>query len=315
MNRNELISSLSQNDFSFFYRKADRIKKESFSDIVDIRAILEFSNYCGRKCKYCGINACNKKIKRFRMTPEDIIKTAVNAYECGYKTIVLQSGEDNFFTTEILCRIINEIKKCGIVITLSCGEREDYSILRKSGADRYLLKHETSDRKIYESLHPKSSYDNRINCLKTLKKLGYETGSGFMIGLPGQTLETIAKDILLLKEIGCDMAGIGPFIPHPNTELANIKKGDTELTKRAVALARIVMPKINLPATTSLGVINEKAKNDIFSCGANVIMKKVTPTIYKQLYEIYPSNMTDTNILSDRLLVEKQIRALGFVPV
>ena len=315
MNKSELINALGRPDFSEFYKEADRIKKENFSDNINIRAILEFSNYCVRECKYCGINACNSKIERFRMEPTEMIKTAKKAYECGYKTIVMQSGEDGFYNTEILSQIVKEIKKCGIIITLSCGERDDYDILKKSGADRYLLKHETSDKKIYESLHPNSSYDNRINCLKMLKKLGFETGSGFMIGLPNQTIETIADDILLLKEINCDMAGIGPFIPHPDTKMANIIEGDTELTKRAVALSRIVMPKIHLPATTSLGVIDEKAKNDIFSCGANVIMKKITPTKYKYFYEIYPSKMSDTDILKDRLLVEKQIKELGCVPV
>ena len=315
MNKNEIISALSQNDFSKFYEEADKIKRKNFSDNVYVRAILEFSNYCGRQCKYCGINACNNKIKRFRMMPEEMIKTAYDAYSAGYKTIVMQSGEDSFYTTEILSQIVTEIKKCGIIITLSCGERDDYDVLKKSGASRYLLKHETSSRSIYEYLHPKSSYDNRINCLKTLKKFGYETGSGFMIGLPNQTLETIADDILLLKELNCDMAGIGPFIPHPGTPLKNLKAGDTELTKRAVALSRIVMPKIHLPATTSLGVLSQSEKNDIFSCGANVIMKKVTPDEYKYLYEIYPSKMNATDILNDRLLLEKQIIELGCTPV
>ena len=315
MKKTEIINALGQEDFTEFYQNADKIKKENFGDNIYIRAILEFSNYCRRCCDYCGINASNHNIKRYRIIPEEIIKTAVTAYEYGYKTIVLQSGEDNYYNTEILSYILSEIKKCGIFITLSCGERTDYDILKKSGADRYLIKHETSDRKIYEALHPESSFDNRISCIKTLKRLKFETGSGFMIGLPGQTLETIADDILLLKELGCDMAGIGPFIPHPDTRLKSTEKGSSELTKRAVALSRIIMPKINLPATTSLGVVNEKAKNDVFSCGANVIMKKVTPTEYKRFYEIYPSEMNDTDILKDRLLLEEQIKALGCVPV
>ena len=174
--------------------------------------------------------------------------------------------------------IVREIKRLGAAVTVSCGEMtaEAYAYLKASGADRYLLKHETADPKLYGMLHPCGTLKNRIDCLKILKSLGFETGSGFMIGLPGQTLETIAEDLLLLKEIGCDMAGIGPFIPHPDTELKDFPSGSIELTKRAVALARILLPKCNLPATTSLGVLDAQEKNNIFSCGANVIMRKVT---------------------------------------
>lgn len=317
MNKKELVSLLALDDFTPYYKQANEIKEKYYSKNIYIRAILEFSNHCRMDCKYCGLNCHNKKIERFRMNPEEMIETGVNAYKAGYKTLVMQSGEDVFYTPKILGEIVKEIKKTGIAITLSCGEisYDDYAYLKECGADRYLLKHECSDNDIYSYLHTTSTLEKRIQCLKDIKSLGYELGSGFMIGLPNQTLGTIADDILLLKELKCDMAGIGPFIPHPETPLRNLHAGSTELTKRAVALARILIGEINLPATTSLGVVNSREKNDIFSCGANVIMRKVTPEPYKSLYEIYPSNLTETNIEEERKELEAQIKALGCVPV
>ncbi len=317
MDKNEIVELLSLENFESTYKKADKIKRELYGDNVYIRAIIEFSNYCKGDCKYCGLNCNNKNVNRYRMEPEEIISTAKKAHEVGYKTVVLQSGEDNHYTKEILGEIVKEIKKTGIKVTLSCGEMqyEDYLYLKKAGADRYLLKHECSDEKIYSYLHSFSTLENRINCLKNIKKVGFETGSGFMIGLPNQTKEIIAEDILLLKELKCDMAGIGPFIPHPDTPLRDLKKGSTELTKRAVALTRILIGEINLPATTSLSVINKSERDSIFAKGANVIMKKVTPDEYKKYYEIYPSELNDTNIKKDREELEELLKMLKCTPV
>ncbi len=317
MNKQEIERLLSLDDFSEVYKKADTIKRQIYGDNIYIRAILEFSNHCKLDCKYCGLNCNNKNIERYRVSLDEMISIANKAHEAGYKTIVLQSGEDKFYTAKILGDVVKEIKKTGIAVTLSCGELkyEEYKHLKDCGADRYLLKHECSDPAIYADLHGISKFENRIECLRNIKKLGYELGSGFMIGLPNQSISTIADDILLLKELKCDMAGIGPFIPHPQTQLKDQKSGSTELTKRAVALARILFGEINLPATTSLGVLNNNEKNDIFSCGANVIMKKVTPEPYKSLYEIYPSKLTKTDILKDRKELEAQIRELSCVPV
>ncbi len=313
----KLAELLALKDFSPVYKEADRIRKEAVSDVVHLRAILEFSNHCRRQCRYCGLNCKNTQLSRFRMQPEEIISRAKEAWNAGYQTIVLQSGEDPFFTATLLGEMVTEIKKTGITVTLSCGEMSsrDYAYLKKCGADRYLLKQETADPEIYRALHPDSCLKDRVTCLKTLKQLGYETGSGFMIGLPGQTLETIASDILLIHEIGCDMAGVGPFIPHPDTSLRDLPAGSTELTKRAVALLRILMPRIHLPATTSLGVLNPEEKNDIFSCGANVVMRKITPDSYKKLHEIYPANLGKTDILAERKELEKMIRKLGKIPL
>lgn len=314
------ISTLSEiielKNFDEIFAYADDVRKKNVGEEIHIRALLEFSNHCKRECTYCGLNCNNKNVKRFRMTSSEIIDAAFQAHVAGYKTIVLQSGEDSFFTGKILGEIVREIKKTGIDITLSCGELSDrdYAYLRQCGADRYLLKHETADRDIYAALHPRSSIDGRVHCLKTLKSLGFETGSGFMIGLPDQTAKTIAADLLLLKEIGCDMAGIGPFIPHPDTPLHSKNAGSTELTLRAVALARILLPNSNLPATTSLGVIDSTQKNKVFSCGANVIMQKITPACYKRLYEIYPSSLADFDIPAGRKEVENLILSMGRIP-
>lgn len=317
MDQHELTKALALQNFTPIYEKAGLLTRERFGDIVNIRAILEFSNYCRRQCAYCGLNRNNTALPRYRMMPEEMVETAQHAARAGYQTLVMQSGEDPYYTKELLGQIVTEIKKTGMAITLSCGERpiEDYRYWKKCGADRYLLKHETSDESLYRSLHPCGTLKSRIQCLKSLKSLGYETGSGFMVGLPGQTHATIANDILLLEEIGCDMAGIGPFIPHPKTPLSSSPQGSTELAKRAVALTRLVLPECNLPATTSLAVIDENAKKDVFSCGANVIMKKVTPDQYKELYEIYPAKLSHTNIYQNRHDLEQQIKSLGKIPL
>lgn len=312
-----ILSLLELEDFSPVFEYADKINYLNHGKYIDIRAIVEFSNYCKRKCKYCGLNSTNSSAKRYRMTEEEIIYTAIEARKAGYLTAVLQSGEDSYFTVDKLGFIVKEIKKqVDMFITLSCGEKnfEELAYLRECGADRYLLKHETADNLLYDRLHPCGTLANRTECLRNLKKLGYESGSGFMIGLPTQSLETIAKDIFLLYDLQCDMAGIGPFIPHPQTELKNYSAGSTELTKKAVAITRIILPEANLPATTSLGVLDSKENNNLFSCGANVIMRKVTPPEYVKLYEIYPTDINVKNIEEERKELELAILNLGKIP-
>lgn len=312
-----LVSLLECSDFEEVFRYADRINRRYHGDVVDIRAIIEFSNICRRQCLYCGLNRTNTSVDRYRMTANEIIETAIQAWEAGYQTVVLQSGEDMYYTKELLGTVISEIKKhTSIKITLSCGERsyEELSHLKNCGADRYLLKHETSSKDLYRYLHPCGTLRERTNCLKNIKKLGYETGSGFMIGLPHQTFEIVAQDILLLKKLRCDMAGIGPFISHPDTKLKDLPNGSTDLTKRAVALARILLPNANLPATTSLGVLSKEEKQSIFHCGANVIMRKVTPANYVKLYEIYPGDIHVDDIVSERKDLEQMLISIGKIP-
>lgn len=312
-----LAALLRQQDFSEWYRLADEFRREAVGDEIQIRALLEFSNHCRRRCRYCGLNAGNRTVSRYRLSPGEMVETSLQAVKAGYRTVVLQSGEDPWYTPEVLAAVIREIKKTGAAVTVSAGEmsREDYRTLREAGADRYLMKHETADEAIYQSLHPCGTLENRVRGLRNLKELGFEVGSGFMIGLPGQTEETIAKDLLLLRKLGCDMAGIGPFIPHPGTPLGEYPAGSAETACRAVALARILMPFLNLPATTALGVLDGDEKRQIFSRGANVIMKKVTPSRVKRLYEIYPSELPDTDIFAERKQLDAEIRAMGRVPV
>lgn len=342
----EIASLLTLDDFSPVYQLADDIRREHVGDVVHLRAIIEFSNVCKRQCIYCGLNRENKDLPRFRMSHGEILETAEEAVKVGYRTIVLQSGEDDYFTAERLGAIVEDIKKLELLdgggagavrhpaITLSCGEmsRADYQYLQSKSADRYLLKHETADADLYNKLHPCGTLEQRVGCLRDLRQLGYETGSGFMIGLPGQTPQTIAKDLLLLKEIPCKMAGIGPFISNPKTPLAGAKNGDPELTRRAVALARILLPEANLPLTTSLSILSEKeagspaveptpktadrvAWENPFAFGANVIMKKVTPDKYKEAYEIYPARFKKTDIIEDRKELERLIRYFGRTPL
>ena len=318
ISQDDIVSLLELEDFSKVFELADKINFDNFKNKVDIRAILEFSNYCKRKCAYCGLNSNNKNLTRYRISEEEILQVAVETDKAGYKTIVLQSGEDPYFTAKKIGDIVKKIKeKTEMAVTVSCGEMsyEDYKYIKSCGADRYLLKHETADEKLYSSLHSCGTLKNRLKCLKDLKKLNYYTGSGFMIGLPGQSLHTIARDILTLKSIPCDMAGIGPFIASQDTPLRNMKNGDTHLVKKAVAITRILLPKAHLPATTALGVIDSKEKDSIFSCGANVIMRKVTPQKYEQFYSIYPNKIKVNDILKDRKILEQQIINIAKIPV
>jgi biotin synthase len=333
MERQELIKALGSEDFTPYYREADRIRKEVKGDDVFVRCIIEFSSYCTRQCKYCGLNRDNKSAVRYRMSLEEIVETSRQAIAAGYHTIVLQSGEDPWFNGDGARRLGDVVRairalpadfppypdgtKPVLDITLSTGELpyEALAHLRECGATRYLLRHETSDPELYRFLHPCGTLEERLDCLRNIKKLGYATGSGFMVGLPGQTLESIADDILLLGELECDMAGIGPYISSPDTPLAGSPNGSTELTKRAVALCRIHRPELNLPVTTALGVLSKEEREDAFSCGANVIMKKVTPTKYKEAYMIYPAAVEETRIAEDRRKLDDMLRSLGRTPV
>ena len=278
---------------SELFEFADRVRKQYCGDTVHIRAILEFSNHCRCDCAYCGLFAGNKNLTRFRMTPEEIVGTAELAAKAGYRTLVLQSGEDLWYSKERMGEIIREIKaETGLVLTLSVGERsfDDYAYWKSCGADRFLIKHETADRALYDRYHPHSGYEQRLNCQRELSKLGYELGSGFMVGLPGQTVRTLAEDILHLKELGVTMAGIGPYICHPGTRLRGSRDGSAELTLKAVALSRIVLKDAYLPSTTALNL--KGGLRDALNCGANVIMQKVTPYQYRELYDIYPGRET-----------------------
>lgn len=315
LSRNEIIDILkddSQNDWLFSL--ADKTRHEYVGDAVHLRGLIEFSNICKRTCKYCGLRCENKDLDRYRIEPDDIVLYAQKAVEMGYRTVVLQSGEDKFYTKDILCDVIKRIKNLDVALTLSIGERsfDEYKAFKDAGADRYLIRIETSDRDLYKQMHPNMDFDNRVRCLKDLKKLGYEVGSGCLVGLPNQTVESLADDILFFKEIDADMIGIGPFIAHPHTPLKNAKNGNFILALKVMALTRLVLKDINIPATTAMETLNPKGRIIALQSGANVVMPNVTTTEFRAKYEIYPGKICiNENPTQCRGCIEGKIKSIG----
>jgi len=287
----QVLSLSGERELNELFSFADGVRKEFCGDGVILRGIIEFSNYCSRECSYCGLNKNNRKLERYRMNKDELLKAIGYLASCNIKTVVLQSGEDQGLDVLWLRDVIFKIKSSfDIAITLSVGERsaDDYSIWREAGADRYLLKIETSNEGMYSSMHPQMEFMQRLDCLQVLKKLGYQVGSGNIIGLPGQSLKTIAQDIIFFKRSDFDMIGIGPFIPHQDTLLAGQQKGDALLCLKTIALTRIVTKNAHIPATTALGSLDKDYRLDGLKCGANVLMPNFTPQPFRKLYEIYP---------------------------
>lgn len=257
---------------------------------VFVRGLIEFSNICRRNCVYCGLNANNRHIQRYCMDGQEILRCAQAAKDCGCDTIVLQSGE-NECSAQWLAEIVAEITgSLGLPVTLSVGERKawEYALWRETGASRYLIKHETADEALYARLHPGHALGERLDSLRLLRKLGYEIGSGFMIGLPGQDLASLAADIALCRDVGVDMCGAGPFIPHPDTALASAPPGSAKLVLRCLAVMRIIMPWANLPATTALATVDpQNGQVQGLQAGANALMPSFTPAPYSGNYAIY----------------------------
>ncbi len=286
--------------------QADQVRRAQVGDDVFLRGLMEISNCCVRQCQYCGLRAANRELNRYRMTAEEIIDCARAAVGFGYGTVVLQAGEDPGITREWMENVIKLIKnECGLAITLSLGERSiaDLAAWRRAGADRYLLRFETSDRKLFQRIHPSSELGgnpdiDRIFLLKELRRLGYEVGSGVMVGIPGQTYRTLAADLELFRELDLDMVGIGPFIPHPATPLGKIPLSDHEdqvprtelMTYKMLALARLVVPRANIPSTTALATLNLANGRELgLQRGANILMPNITPPRCRVHYEIYPA--------------------------
>lgn len=287
----EILKNDNKNDWLFSL--ANKVRKENVGNSVHLRGLVEFSNICKCSCKYCGLRKENNNIDRYRIQKDEIIKIVDNAINMGYKTIVLQSGEDSFFNTEKMIEIIEAIKKYDVALTLSIGERsfEELKAFKEAGANRYLIRIETTDRDLYKKMHPNMNFDNRIQCLKDLKVLGYEVGTGCLVGLPEQTIESLADDILFFKEIEADMVGIGPFIPHPQTPLKDSKNGSFNLALKVMALTRIILPDINIPATTAMETLNPNGRIIALQSGANVVMPNITSQKYRAKYEIYPNKI------------------------
>lgn len=313
--KKEIIDILKTNEKNNeLYLLANNIRKQYVGDEIHLRALIESSNICKQNCLYCGLQSRNKIVTRYRMTKEEILNCAKVAVDLGYKTVVLQSGEDNYYSTEIMCDIIQELKKLDIAITLSIGERsfEDYKAFKDAGADRYLLRIETTDEKLYSKMHPNMDYKNRLKCLYNLKEIGYEVGTGCLVGLPNQTIDSLANDILFFNEINADMVGIGPFIAHPDTPLNTSSNGNFELALKVMAITRIMLKDINIPATTAMETIEKNGRIKALQAGANVVMPNFTNIDYKSNYEIYP-NKHSLNIPyeEEKKELEKMFKEIG----
>ena len=315
LTKDKIIEILKDDSYNErLFSLADKIRQDYVGDEVHLRGLIEFSNICRCQCKYCGLRSPNKTIERYRIAPDDIVLYAKKASDMGYKTVVLQSGEDEYFSQDIMCNIIRRIKEFDVAVTLSIGERsyDDYKAFKDAGADRYLIRIETTDRELYKQMHPNMDFDNRLRCLSDLKTLGYEVGTGCLVGLPNQTVESLAKDILFFKEINADMVGIGPFIAHQETPLKDAPNGNFTLALKVMALTRILLKDINIPATTAMETLNPNGRIIALKSGANVVMPNVTTTEYRAKYEIYPNKICiNENPEQCRGCIEGKIKSIG----
>ena len=295
--------------------KADKV----FGKYIFMRGLIEFTNYCKNDCIYCGIRKSNKKVERYRLNKKEILECCKIGYDIGFRTFVLQGGEDNFFNIERMSNIARAIKKefPDCALTLSIGEKEEeyYKELKNNGANRFLLRHETADSEHYSKLHPKyMSLENRKECLRFLKKLGFQTGTGMMIGSPFQKLENIAGDLVFMQEIKPEMIGIGPFLPHKDTPFANEKIGEFELTLILISILRLIFPLSLIPATTALGTIKEGGRELGILHGANVVMPNLSPMNVRKKYLLYNNKIsTGTESAEGVELLRDSIDKIGYV--
>lgn len=298
--------------------EAVRLRKLYYGNKVYTRGLIEFTNYCKNDCYYCGIRKGNHKAERYRLTKEEILDCCEQGHELGFRTFVLQGGEDAYYTKERMTEIIRSIKDRypDCAITLSIGEKsyEAYQAFRKAGADRYLLRHETADDAHYRTLHPAGmSLAVRKQCLYDLKELGYQVGAGFMVGSPGQTAEHLARDLIFLKELNPHMVGIGPFIPHHDTIYAKEKEGSVELTLFLLSVIRILLPKVLLPATTALGTLDPQGREKGLAVGANVVMPNVSPLKNRKQYELYDHKIcTGEEAAECRECLARRVESVGY---
>jgi biotin synthase len=288
------LLSCSDEDTIDLYKAADEVREANVGNAVHFRALLECSSYCIKNCCYCGLRKANSTVSRYRLSEEEMIDGAKQAVELGYKSLVIQSGEDMWYTADRMAHIVSSIKKVAdLAITLSLGERdkETYQKWFDAGADRYLLRIETTDPELFAFIHPDDDLNYRKQCLYNIRDIGYQLGTGVMQGIPGQTATTLANDVIWMHELGAEMIGVGPFIPHPETPLGKETGGTVNDTLRLVAVLRLVFPFAHLPATTAMGSLNPKGREMALQAGANVVMPNITPTTFRPQYEIYPGKI------------------------
>ncbi len=315
----ELLESLEKpGTGEYLQAEAVKLRKKYYGDKVYVRGLIEFTNICKNGCYYCGINRENHQVERYRLTAEEILECCKNGWRLGFRTFVLQGGEDPWFTDERLTKLVRLIKKAypDCALTLSVGERslDSYRRLRRAGADRYLLRHETAEEAHYRYLHPASmSLGKRKQCLFTLKALGFQTGAGFMVGSPGQTYEQLAQDLLFLKELSPEMVGLGPFIPHQATRFAHDPAGSVELTVKLLSVVRVLLPNVLLPATTALGTLALDGRERGLAAGANVVMPNLSPRRNRKQYTLYDNKLYEGEEAAEGLeALSRRVEALGY---
>ena len=300
------------------FHKADEVRREHYGLDVYIRGLIELTNHCKNNCYYCGIRSGNISLERYRLDERQILSCCHEGYELGFRTFVLQGGEDGFFSDTYICGLVSQIRSLfqDCAITLSLGEKTyaSYKAYYEAGADRYLLRHETADAEHYKMLHPDSmSLENRKQCLYDIKEIGYEVGTGFMVGSPFQTTEHLIKDLRFLQELGPDMIGIGPFISHKDTPFKSFKNGDLHLCLRLIAVLRLMFPYALIPATTSLGTVAGDGRELGLSAGANVVMPNLSPVSVRKLYELYDDKIcTGEEAAECRHCIDHKVKSIGY---
>ncbi len=314
----QLIKARDEETAAYLADLAVRQRKRFYGREVFVRGLIEISNYCRNDCLYCGIRKSNRNADRYRLTPEEILACARDGYQLGFRTFVLQGGEDAYYTDERVINIIQEIKRefpdCAITLSLGEKERDSLKRLYEAGADRYLLRHETADKAHYEMLHPKEmSFDHRMQCLYDLKDIGYQVGCGFMVGSPYQTEDHLAKDLKFIEEFKPEMCGIGPFITQKDTPFANQSSGEVTLTCYLLSLIRLIKPNILLPATTALGTIDPLGREKGIRSGANVVMPNLSPVRVRKKYELYDHKIcTGEEAAECRGCLERRMHSIGY---
>ena len=313
----ELITGRDEEAAALLAGMAEETRKAVFGDAVYTRGLIEISSICKNNCLYCGIRRSNPQAERYRLTEAEILSCADEGYTLGFRTFVLQGGEDPFFSDEVLCGIVRELKKrhpdCAVTLSMGERSRESYRALHEAGADRYLLRHETADAGHYAKLHPaEMSFENRMRCLRDLKEIGYQVGCGFMVGSPFQTPETLAKDLKFIETFRPAMCGIGPFIPHRNTPFRDEPAGTLELTLFLLSVIRLILPEVLLPATTALGTIHPLGREMGIRAGANVVMPNLSPVRVRKKYELYNNKIcTGEESAQCRGCLEQRMKSAG----
>ncbi len=314
----ELKQLIDTDDTEYLFNAAGEVRRKYYGTDVYIRGLIEFTNHCKNNCYYCGLRAENKNLLRYRLCKDDILGCCNEGYELGFRTFVLQGGEDMSYTDHDICDIVASIKNShpDCAVTLSIGEKsaESYRAYRSAGADRYLLRHETALDAHYAVLHPKSmSLENRKRCLYDLKELGYQTGSGFMVGSPRQTLDNLAADLRFLQELKPDMIGIGPFLPHCDTPFKNESKGSLKRCLNLIAILRLMFPNALIPATTALGTIHPMGRELGLKAGANVVMPNLSPVKVRELYKLYDNKICTGDESAQNLAdLKERVKNAGF---